>query len=89
MKELAKRLGVTTGTLTIGIDKLEKKGLVERRPHQQDRRSWLVGLTPKGREVFEQHHRFHLDYTQEIAAGLSTSEVKTLSELLGRVLNNM
>lgn len=89
MKELAERLGVTTGTLTIGIDKLEKKGLVERRPHQQDRRSWLVGLTEKGREVFEEHHRFHLDYTQEITTGLSSSEVKALSSLLGRVLDNM
>lgn len=89
MKELAERLGVTTGTLTIGIDKLESKGLVERKPHQQDRRSWLVGLTEKGREVFEQHHRFHLDYTREITTGLSTRDIKTLSDLLGGVLENM
>ena len=42
MKELAERLGVTTGTLTVGVDKLEKMGLVERKPHKKDRRSWLI-----------------------------------------------
>ena len=59
MKELAERLGVTTGTLTVGVDKLEKMGLVERKPHEKDRRSWLIVLTEKGKLMYEQHHRFH------------------------------
>lgn len=45
MKELAERLGVTTGTLTVAVDKLEKPGLVERKPHDTDRRSYFVILT--------------------------------------------
>ena len=89
MKELATRLGVTTGTLTVAIDKLEKKGLVERKPHESDRRSWLVGLTAKGREVYSQHDRFHNDFTEEISIGLTNVEVKQLTTLLAKILEKM
>lgn len=51
MKELAERLGVTTGTLTIGVDNLEKLGLVARKPHDTDRRSYFVVLTDKGEKM--------------------------------------
>jgi DNA-binding MarR family transcriptional regulator len=89
MKELAERLGVTTGTLTVGVDKLEKMGLVERKPHQKDRRSWLIVLTEDGKHMYEQHHKFHQEYTREISSELSNDEVKELSKLLGVVLRGM
>ena len=89
MKELAERLGVTNGTLTVGVDKLEKMGLVERRPHEKDRRSWLIVLTDKGKLIYEQHHRFHQEFTREISSDLSNDEIKTLSKLLGVVLEGM
>jgi DNA-binding MarR family transcriptional regulator len=89
MKELAERLGVTTGTLTVGVDKLEKMGLVERKPHEKDRRSWLIVLTEKGKLMYEQHHRFHQEFTHEITSDLSNEEIKALSKLLGVVLEGM
>lgn len=89
MKELAERLGVTTGTLTVGIDKLEKMGLVMRKPHEKDRRSWLIILTDKGTSMYEQHHRFHLEFTSEISRDLNNEQVKTLSELLKVVLKRL
>lgn len=89
MKELAERLGVTTGTLTVAVDKLEKKGLVERKPHRSDRRSWLVALTPKGQAAFAQHDRFHNDFTKDISEGLTNKEIAMFSSLLGKLLNRM
>lgn len=89
MKELADRLGVTTGTLTVAVDKLEKKGLVVRKPHQRDRRSWLVSLTEKGEGIFVRHDRFHRDFTEEISAGLTTAEMKQFSDLLAKLLTRM
>ncbi|MGW8193879.1 MAG: MarR family winged helix-turn-helix transcriptional regulator [Desulforhopalus sp.] len=89
MKELAERLGVTTGTLTVGVDKLEKMGLVERKPHQKDRRSWLIVLTGEGKQMYEQHHRFHQEFTAEISRDLSDGQVKQLSELLKVILSRM
>ena len=51
MKELAEKLGVTTGTLTVTVDRLENKGLIERKPHETDRRSFRVALTEAGQDV--------------------------------------
>ena len=89
MKERAERLGVTTGTLTVAVDKLEKKGLVTRKPHQRDRRSWLVSLTAKGETIFTGHDRFHQEFTEEISAGMSAGEIAQLSGLLGKLLARM
>lgn len=89
MKELAERLGVTTGTLTVGVDKLEKMGLVVRKPHEKDRRSWLIVLTDEGKLMYEQHHRFHQEFTSEISRDLTNEQIKSLSEHLKIVLNRM
>jgi DNA-binding MarR family transcriptional regulator len=89
MKELAERLGVTTGSLTVGVDKLEKRGLVVRKPHEKDRRSWLIVLTDEGMSMYEEHHRFHQEFTGEISRDLTNEQVKTLSELLEVVLERL
>ncbi len=89
MKELAERLGVTTGTLTVAVDKLEKLGLVERKPHDTDRRSYFVILTDQGEEMFEEHHRFHEAFTHEISTELTNDEIDILSGLLSKILGKM
>jgi DNA-binding MarR family transcriptional regulator len=89
MKELAERLGVTTGTLTVGVDKLEKLGLVERKPHKSDRRSWLIVLTGEGEKMYEQHHKFHQQFTNEISRDLSIEQITTLTEYLASILRRL
>ena len=89
MKELAERLGVTTGTLTVAVDKLEKLGVVERKPHDTDRRSYFVILTDQGEEMFEEHHRFHEAFTDEISTELTNDEIDILSRLLDKILVKM
>lgn len=89
MKELAEKLGVTTGTLTIGVDNLEKLDLVTRKPHDTDRRSYYVLLTEKGEKMFEEHHRFHENFTSEISTELTNTEVETLSKLISKILIKM
>src|SRR5947208_8129190 len=60
-KDLSEKTLVTKGTLTGVLDRLEKKGLVERVPSRDDRRCTLIRLTPKGdarfRQVFPTHIR--------------------------------
>ncbi|GAB6038533.1 MarR family transcriptional regulator [Fundidesulfovibrio butyratiphilus] len=82
MKELAAKMGVTTGTLTITVDRLEKRGLVVRIPHETDRRSILVTLTEAGRAVFGEHHALHIGLTRDLTAVLSREEVENLGALL-------
>ena len=85
-KELSEKTLVTKGTLTGVLDRLEKKGLIERMPSREDRRCTLIRLTPKGdarfREVFPAHIH-HLKPFFERA--LTTAEASKLSTLLLRL----
>ena len=85
MKELAAKMGVTTGTLTVTVDKLEKQGLVARIPHETDRRSILVGLTDAGQALFQEHHAHHLSLTRELTAVLSADEATQLQGILKKL----
>lgn len=86
MKELAEKLGITTGTLTVTVDRLEQKGLIERQPHETDRRSYRVVLTPSGKKHFKKHHEFHIKLTEEIVSALSPGELESFREILGKVV---
>ena len=86
MKELASRMGITTGTLTVMIDRLAKNDLVVRQPHARDRRSFNIALTPKGRRHFREHHELHLALTREITAALTDKEMQTLEDSLTKIL---
>jgi DNA-binding MarR family transcriptional regulator len=51
---ISQRLGLTSGTITALIDRLEAADLVERRPNPTDRRSLLVVTTPAGSKMADQ-----------------------------------
>lgn len=51
-RELARRLGVTPGTLVPLFDRLEEQGYVRRVPDHQDRRLTWLELTPKADRLF-------------------------------------
>ena len=89
MRELADRLGITTGTLTVAVDRLEKLSMVKRMPHEHDRRSWLIVLTEKGKQMYEQHNKYHEEFTQEISHDLTDKEIETLYQLMDRVLQRL
>ncbi|QJB54986.1 MarR family transcriptional regulator [Pseudodesulfovibrio sp. zrk46] len=82
MKELAERMGVTTGTLTVLADRLEKAGMIRRKPHDKDRRSILVELTEQGQLIFEEHDELHNQLTRDITANLTDEERQTLKGIL-------
>ena len=60
-KDLSAKILKTKGNLTMVIDNLQKKGLVERRPCLKDRRKTYISLTPEGRnliaDIFPRHAR--------------------------------
>jgi DNA-binding MarR family transcriptional regulator len=58
---LARRLGVTKGAVSQMIAKLEGKGLVVKRPADDDGRAFVLGLTPLGWRAFRAHERFHAE----------------------------
>ena len=89
MKDLAKKMGVTTGTLTVMIDRLEQQGLLKRTPHETDRRSYRIELTEKGQGLFAEHHQYHLRLTEEITATLSPGEQTLFGAVLEKILGQL
>lgn len=78
MSEIASKLDITMGTLTIAIDKLIKKGYVERSRSQVDRRIVNVSLTNRGKLAYRIHEKFHIDMVKEIMNDFSIEEEEVL-----------
>ena len=55
MSTIAKALHVTTGTLTISMNSLVKKGYVKRERSETDRRVVYIMLTAKGKLAYRHH----------------------------------
>ena len=85
MTTVAKSLSVTTGTLTISVNGLVKKGYVERTRSDEDRRVVLISLTEKGRKAFAQHQRFHQEMIDAVVEGLNQEEQVILEKALRNV----
>ena len=82
MTSVARALDITTGTLTISVNSLVRKGLATRVRSEEDRRVVLVSLTELGREANRRHNEFHREMTEAILSGLSPEEIGVLSESL-------
>lgn len=89
MKDLALKMGVTTGTLTVSVDKLEKLNLLERVRHHSDRRSYLIVLTPQGKKLFKEHHKLHVQMTEELVNGLTPEEQNQFGAILLKSISNI
>lgn len=85
MKSLANQLGITTGTLTVQVEKLVKLDLVKRQHSEDDRRSITVALTEAGQAIHEHHNALHLSLTEDLSKDLSEDERHTLMALLNKV----
>jgi DNA-binding MarR family transcriptional regulator len=84
--KLSDSLLVSSGTLTNRLDRLEAKGLVERRPNPDDRRSVEVALTDRGRELADEAVTVHVEDEQRMLASLSARERETLDRLTAKLL---
>src|ERR1700674_809169 len=51
VNEIGKKVLLTSGSITVAVDRLETKGLVERRASGSDRRARIVHLTKEGRKA--------------------------------------
>ena len=85
MSEVAIDLKITVGTLTTAINNLVRKGYVERKKIQEDRRFVLVELTQKGIVVNKVHAEFHSKMVNKVMAGLSTQEEEVLVSALQKL----
>jgi DNA-binding MarR family transcriptional regulator len=84
-RQLSARLGLHRNVMVSLIDILEEQGLVQRRPHPDDRRAFAVTLTDKARELLptleEQSHAME----DEVTGALTPDERAALLDMLQRV----
>lgn len=85
MRKIAQKLKCEPSNITGIVDRLEARGLVERRPDPGDRRVKLAAPTEEGRATAA-HLRDSLNFAREPLAGLSVEERTMLRDLLRRML---
>ena len=85
MTETAQILGITVGTLTVSVDRLVKKGFVERRRDEEDRRVVRISLTRDGKLAARMHGKFHKVLAKHILEPYTDEEQELLLSLVKEV----
>lgn len=88
-KELAKLCGKDQPTLTRIIDLLVKKGFVNRVIHEQDRRSFNVRLTNKGKTKIHEMSPYVKDIRMKAWENLDENDFKHLQRILNTIYKNL
>jgi len=87
--ELAKRLGLSTPTVTRAASRMEAAGLLRREPHPGDARLVRLCLTERGRELEEILGKERQELTGRALRGLPDAEREQLVRLLGTIRANL
>lgn len=86
MSEVANALQCDNSNVTGIVDSLEEKGLVRRRPSEEDRRVKLIELTPEGRRVHTRLSKAFATPPGWVDA-LSEKDRRTLRDVLQRAVD--
>jgi DNA-binding MarR family transcriptional regulator len=89
MGELSSQLMVTSGNVTGVIDGMAADKLVERRPHETDRRSIIISVTPEGRTLFAKVRSAMSKWIGEAMADMTDAEIEQLIKLLGKLKHSV
>jgi DNA-binding MarR family transcriptional regulator len=83
--ELAADLGITSGSSTALVDRLERQGIAERYAHPSDRRRVLVRLTSKGHAIVQASH----DWLLVGLEGIPDEQFATVSQALRSIAERL
>ena len=90
-KELGEKTLVTKGTLTGVLERLEAKGILERKLNPEDARSQMIGLTVIGQSLFEKVFPAHLQHLAKAFNQLDEQELAAVEkslQSLNRIFTN-
>lgn len=82
MTETAQILGITVGTLTVSVDRLVKKGFIERKRDEDDKRIVRISLTRDGKLASRLHGKFHKVLARRVLEPYSDEERALLLNLV-------
>jgi DNA-binding MarR family transcriptional regulator len=81
-RQLSKIMDINPGTISVYVQRLVKKGLVQKYQDQDDRRNWLLNLTETGQTAYQETITGAVAYTEDFLSALSEREQRTLHQLL-------
>lgn len=87
--ELAHRLHIAPATVTIALQRMEKSGLIERCPDEQDQRVSRVFLTEKGRSLRKKIEQNWRKLEEQALFGFSEEEREAVHGYLRRIRANL
>jgi len=88
-KQLAQIASIEQPTMAATLARMERDGLIERRPNPDDRRSALVSLSPLGLEKTQTVRAAGRAVNERAMAGLSEDEQQVYLDLLARVVKSL
>ena len=84
-RQLCASLGILPPNLVGIVGSLEKRELIDRKPHPRDGRAMGLHLTPAGVKLMQAAERTAAELEDDVAQRLTPSEVKTLLRLLRKI----
>ena len=88
-KEIAAACHIEPATLTSVLNRMEEKGMIERRMRNGNRRSLYVFLTEKGKELSDVVEREFDRAEEQALAGFSPEEREECRRMLRRICENL
>lgn len=82
MSVVARKMGITAGSLTTAVNGLVNKKYVTRHRSEQDRRVVFLRLTEKGVRAYEHHRDYHRQMTDAVISSLDENEIPVLMKTL-------
>lgn len=89
MQQLAEQTGVDRTTLAHTTALMGRQGLLTRRARETDRRSVMLSLTPRGRNLLARILPTVLAHSSQSLSGFTDTEMRTLFKLLQRMADNI
>jgi len=86
---LAERMGIEAMTLSGFLDRLEARGLIERRPDPTDRRAKLVALTDEADDVLERVQTVAATLREDVSQVVSTGDWAILNASLRTIRDRL
>jgi MarR family 2-MHQ and catechol resistance regulon transcriptional repressor len=84
-KEIAAKILKTDGNITMVLNNLARRFLIDREHDPGDRRRITVRLTQEGRQLIETVFPIHVTRTERLFACLSKEELNNLGEILRKL----
>ncbi|MBU2510596.1 MarR family transcriptional regulator [bacterium] len=84
MTELSKELSIDNSAITGLVDRLEKSGFAERKINPDDRRTFLISITPQGFDEINRAKVIIRRVNEQIKEGFSEEEMDIFKRVLDR-----